>query len=102
MSTFAIVAIIAGGLTALVAIGVALRSIVRVVRRLGHFVDDWFGEPARDGRKASPGVMSRLDAIETRLGSVEHELKPNSGLSLRDAVDRVEVAVTDDPPTTRR
>jgi hypothetical protein len=34
--------------------------------------------------------MTRLDAIEQQLDSVQHELHPNSGSSLRDAVDRVD------------
>ncbi|MFD0496842.1 hypothetical protein [Streptomyces rhizosphaericus] len=34
--------------------------------------------------------MQRLDAIEQQLAAVEHELHPNSGTSLRDAVDRVD------------
>jgi hypothetical protein len=34
-------------------------------------------------------------ATNDRLAAIEHELHPNSGGSLRDAVDRVEQAVTD-------
>lgn len=87
----------------------ATRNLARGLRRLVHFADDWFGEPERDGVPARPGVMERMSAIESagadtradvrglleRVERVEHELRPNSGLSLRDAVDRVENAVAD-------
>lgn len=75
----------------------------RLRKRLGgltDFIDDWNGEGARPGVPARPGVMARLASIEEqtavlpavqqRIAAVEHELKPNSGGSLRDAVDRVE------------
>ncbi|MFB7576972.1 hypothetical protein [Streptomyces sp. NPDC056165] len=67
-----------------------VRSVHRVVTRVDEFVDDWQGVPGRPGVPERPGVMARLDAIEDRLGRVEHELHPNSGASLRDAVDRVD------------
>lgn len=66
------------------------RVILRIVGRLDEVADDWQGVPARPGVPERPGVMARLDAIEDRLGNVEHELHPNSGASLRDAVDRVD------------
>ncbi|MFJ2443457.1 MULTISPECIES: hypothetical protein [unclassified Streptomyces] len=43
--------------------------------------------------------MPRLDGIEERLTAVEHELHPNSGASLRDAVDRVDATLNGSPPT---
>ena len=89
------------------------RNAGRGLRKLVHFADDWFGEPERDGVPARPGVMERISAIETdgaatrddvrglveRVDRVEHELRPNSGASLRDAIDRVENAVADTPNT---
>ncbi|MEU3563507.1 hypothetical protein [Kitasatospora sp. NPDC006786] len=75
---------------ALGAIAAVLGLIWRAVRRihtvLDAWSDDWQGTEARPGVPARPGVMVRIAAIE-------HELHPNSGSSLRDAVDRVEVAV---------
>ncbi|MFD7066064.1 hypothetical protein ACFV97_02385 [Streptomyces sp. NPDC059913] len=59
------------------------RGVRRIVSRVDEFIDDWQGTPARSGVPARPGVMARLDRIE-------HELHPNSGGSLRDAVDRVD------------
>ncbi|MEU6822789.1 hypothetical protein ABZ921_19355 [Streptomyces atriruber] len=68
----------------------ATRSVRRVTSRFEDFVDDWQGTDARPGVPARPGVMTRLGAIEERLARVDHELHPNSGSSLRDAVDRVD------------
>lgn len=59
------------------------RGARRVIGRLEDFADDWHGVPARPGVPERPGVMARLDRIE-------HELHPNSGSSLRDAVNRIE------------
>ncbi|MFI8810534.1 MULTISPECIES: hypothetical protein [unclassified Streptomyces] len=67
------------------------RGIRQIMGRVDEFVDDWNGTQARPGVPGRPGVMARLDGIEERLGRVEHELHPNSGGSLRDAVDRVDV-----------
>jgi hypothetical protein len=51
------------------------------VRKINHFIDDMLGTEARPGVDAKPGWNERLDRIE-------HELHPNSGKSLRDAVDQ--------------
>ncbi|MFE5737447.1 hypothetical protein [Streptomyces celluloflavus] len=79
----------------------ATRSLRRLTGRVEDFVDDWQGTDPRPGVPARSGVMSRLGAIEDRLARVEHELHPNSGASLRDAVDRVDQRTrlfTDDTP----
>lgn len=60
-----------------------VRMVLRVVHLFEDFLDDWKGTPDRPGVPGRSGVM-------TRLGRIEHELVPNSGHSLRDAVDRVE------------
>ncbi|MFB7190161.1 hypothetical protein ACFC0C_39045 [Streptomyces sp. NPDC056178] len=67
------------------------RGVRRIVTRVDEFVDDRNGVPGWPGVPGRPGVMARLDGIEERLGSVEHELRPNSGGSRRDAVDHVDV-----------
>lgn len=68
----------------------ASRGVRHLLARLGELTDDWLGVPARPGVPERPGVMQRLGGIEDRLGALEHELHPNSGSSLRDAVDRVD------------
>jgi hypothetical protein len=66
------------------------RGARHLARRLGDLADDWTGVPGRPGVPGHEGVMARLGAIEDRLASVEHELRPNSGSSMRDAIDRVD------------
>jgi hypothetical protein len=81
-----------GALSLLVGIGTAIWRVVRAVSHLtgrtGQFLDDWYGEGERPGVPARPGVMERLSNVERYLRSVQHEVRPNSGASLRDAVDR--------------
>lgn len=79
-----------GGAAALLAIAPVIRWTHRVLVRVEQIADDWTGEPARPGVPPRPGVMERLEAIEQRVTAVEHQLLPNSGTSLRDAVDRVD------------
>lgn len=80
-----------------------LRRGRRVARRLDQFIDDWQGTPDRPGVEGRPGVMERLSMIEQRVGIVMHEVRPNGGASLRDAVHRVDcrtatLAGEEEPP----
>ena len=59
-------------------------------RALSNFLSDWTGEPARPGVPARAGVMARLEANDEQIKAVRHELHPNSGSSMRDAIDRTE------------
>ncbi|WP_405557747.1 hypothetical protein OHV08_28185 [Streptomyces canus] len=81
-----------GALSLLIGVGTAIWRVVRGVShmtsRTGQFLDDWYGEGERPGVPARPGVMERLGNLEGYMRSVQHEVKPNSGASLRDAVDR--------------
>lgn len=82
--------------TGITVIIVGARKTLKMLRRVGHFLDDWVGEPARPGVEARPGVMERLHAIE-------HEVKYNHGTSLKDKVKEVkevvdELAARDAPP----
>lgn len=75
----------------IVAIAVVALVVVKLwplLRKLGHFLDDVAGEPARPGVEARPGLMERLARIE-------HEVFPNSGGSLRDRVDQTAQQVTE-------
>ncbi|MEU8870418.1 hypothetical protein AB0D24_04495 [Streptomyces javensis] len=80
-----------GALSVLAGVGTVVwrgfRGALHFGRRVNEFMDDWAGEEARPGVPGRPGVMERVGAIEERLQRVEHELYPNSGGSLRDAVD---------------
>lgn len=76
--------IIAGAVTAaLMGLFKAFKAIAGLVRRVTHFLDDYLGTEER------PGVPARAGLSE-RLASIEHELHPNSGTSMRDSIDRIE------------
>ncbi|WP_343240136.1 hypothetical protein [Streptomyces sp. SID12488] len=84
---------------AVVLIWRGVRGMRRVIARVDTFADDWAGVPSRPGVPERPGVMVRLDRIEEHIEGVQHELRPNSGQSLRDAVDRVERTLAADTDT---
>jgi hypothetical protein len=74
-----------------------LTAGVKTGKRWDMFLEDFHGTPARPGRPAVPGIMERLvdqarrmEALEVNMAAVRHEMFPNSGGSLRDAVDRLE------------
>lgn len=69
--------------TGLVLAGMVGRPLRRLARQNDEFRADWYGEPARPGRAAVPGVPERLSRIEG-------ELKADGGSTLRDAINRVE------------
>lgn len=81
-------------LTALTALAVAVagcllwmaRHTWRVIRRVIHFLDDYSGQPARDGMPARPGLMARLTSVEESVSRLAVEMQPNHGTSLRDVV----------------
>lgn len=70
-------------IAAIVGIGKGIAEISRFFKKINNFIDDFAGEPARDGVAARPGVMARLERIE-------HEVTTNSGTSIKDAVKRIE------------
>lgn len=81
----------------------AVLLVLRRFRRLSQFLDDYFGEKARPGVEARPGVMERLKnlddgqlAILERLGKVEAQVHPNGGATMADAVNRIERKVNAD------
>jgi hypothetical protein len=98
-------------IAALVAIGKLVQTIYRAGRKIAAFLDEVTGEPAAYGRPARPGLVEKVDtvvetqaehtdelaAVRRELETVKHELFPNSGLSLRDAVDRLEKRAGEQP-----
>jgi archaellum component FlaC len=91
-------------ITAATVLIVAIRRVSKVIKKAVHFFDDYFGEDERPGVQRRPGISERLSSMESclnkvdeRLGTVEYkiesiekELQPNSGSSLRDAINRIE------------
>lgn len=69
-------------------LGWVLRHAWHVLRRVTRFLDDYAGEPARDGMPAKPGFMARLASAEELIGRVLAETQPNHGTSLRDVVHK--------------
>lgn len=85
--------------------------LARQLRGIGRMTSDWNGTPARPGiSNGTPGVMERLyhqdeqfGAVFQRLGKqdvqlqkiddIEHEVRFNSGHSIKDAVHRTDDAV---------
>jgi hypothetical protein len=88
-----IAAVVVGGslLALLTAIAVKARKSVKAV---GLFLRDWQGEPARPGVDARPGVLERLDTLEHKVADIHHEVKPNGGNSIKDAVGRIDLATS--------
>ena len=86
---------VAGGISTIGGAFVVLKKLWLVFRKLNAFLDELVGEPAQFGRAAKPGVIERMDAQEALMKSMHHELHPNSGSSLRDAVDRTERTLND-------
>ena len=95
MSSASVAAGVALVMAVLAIVGWVIRWGWRVLRRLGHFLDDYNGQPARDGLPERPGFMARLTSLEQLLQHVVDETKPNHGSSLRDAVNRMERDIGD-------
>jgi len=72
-----------------------LRLLWRTVRRTIQFLDDFFGEPPRDGLPPRRGVMATLAEHEKLLSRLVAETEPNGGTSLRDVVARTAQDVAD-------
>lgn len=75
-------------LAAVTAIGMAVRWILKRLKGLDDFLEDWRGEPERPGVPARLGVLARIERLDA-------ELRPNHGSSLRDSVDRIEAQLAD-------
>lgn len=79
-----------------------------------HFLEDWNGVPDRPGVPGRPGMMQRMATIEASqtitaehqikadkffeaygpiIDKLNHEMHPNSGSSMADAVNRTEASL---------
>jgi hypothetical protein len=54
------------------------------------FMRDWKGDNQDDGRAKIPGVIARLEKLESGLQTVKLEVRPNGGKSIKDVVNRIE------------
>lgn len=77
-----------------------LRSARRTDKTLQRLTLDWFGQEGRPGFPAVPGVPQRLYEVEQALAllrplveSIDKELHPNGGGSLRDQITKLQAAV---------
>jgi hypothetical protein len=67
---------------ALFTIAKAVRAAIRVGRKVDRLATQLLGD-------------DETPSLDARLSNIEHELHPNSGSSMRDAVDRTERALSD-------
>jgi archaellum component FlaC len=86
---------------------IGIKKMAGFIKKVVHFFDDFIGEDERPGQPERPGFSSRIDKIEScmqrvnnrlntidyNIESIEKELQPNSGTSLRDAIIRIEARV---------
>jgi hypothetical protein len=67
------------------------RAIKKAIVTWENFITDWNGDPEpEDGRKPTPGVIARLELVESGLRKVKSEVSPNGGKSIKDVVNRIE------------
>ena len=85
-----ILATVAATVTAITIIFVAIKKTTAVVKRFIHFLDDYFGEEERPGFPGRPGMQERLRHMEEEMKTISYEMKPNSGSSIKDAINRIE------------
>lgn len=95
MSSVNILMIVGGVTTALASIGFVLHKLYKFIQSMTRFTDDWYGT------EDYPGVVERLahgnarfDYIEKEINTIKTELFTNGGSSVRDAINRIEEAVT--------
>ncbi len=86
---------IAGGLVLLGGGAAVVQRLFRVWRRVSQFIDRVVGIPEQFGLPAQPGILERLDNHERLMQEMHHELHPNGGSSMRDAIDRTEHKLDD-------
>jgi len=95
MSSLNILMLIGGVTTALGSIGYFITKMFKFIQSTTRFMDDWYGT------EEFPGVVERLahgnarfDTLEKEISTIKAELFTNGGSSVRDAINRIEEAVT--------
>lgn len=85
-------------LLGLAAVAAILTFAAQAWRRFTHQRDqnkqwqrDFYGEPAAQGRPERPGVLDTLALISDKVTTIEAEITPNHGGSIKDAVTRMDV-----------
>lgn len=82
--------IIGGGLGVLIGGG---KWMIGTMKKINDFLEDWRGEDARPGYPGRPGVLERLVKLEEHAATTTHEVTPNSGSSIKDQLNRVDLAL---------
>jgi hypothetical protein len=90
MSANEFLMMLAATVTAIGVISVGVYKATKLVKRFIHFLDDYFGEEERPGFDGRPGMQERMRIIEQELKCVSYEMRPNSGTSIKDAINRIE------------
>ena len=81
---------LAATVAAITVVGVGVHKATVLTKRFIHFLDDYFGEEERPGFQGRPGMQERMRIIEQELRHISYEMKPNSGTSIKDAINRIE------------
>ena len=98
------IATVLGAITAIILFA---GKLVKFIKKVIHFLDDFLGEEERPGQEARPGLSERLTKMEDCMGTVKEqmdcikddveaiktEMHPNSGTTIRDSLNRIETKV---------
>lgn len=99
-SPLAVVLLVAGAIgtvgTAVGVLVVGARWVRARWRPVAEFLEDWRGEPGRDGVDERPGVMKRLGRLEATARTIKAEVTPNGGGSLKDLVRAIDDRTRED------
>jgi len=82
-----VLAVLTGGLGLVTAICAILLKAIRFVNRVGRLVEQFLGHG--EGAERVPGVVERIDSVTGDVAKIKHQVFPNGGGSLRDAVDEL-------------
>lgn len=89
VDVFVVAGVVAGGLGLLGVIGKAIRWMLKTIKRVQNFLDDWNGEPARPGVEARPGFPDRLAALEVEVATIRRIVSNGLSSNVADIQARV-------------